>query len=131
MEGDGRPPPGRPYPTVKGLWGKAHDDLNNVETWANIPAIIEPGADWYAAIGTENSKGTKVFSLVGKVNNTGLVEVPMGTTLREIIYDIGGGIRRQAVQGGPDRRALRRLHPQAVPRTCQWTTTASPKPWAP
>jgi NADH:ubiquinone oxidoreductase subunit F (NADH-binding)/(2Fe-2S) ferredoxin/Pyruvate/2-oxoacid:ferredoxin oxidoreductase delta subunit len=80
--------------------------LNNVETWANIPLIIEKGWEWYAGIGTEKSKGTKIFSLVGKVNNTGLVEVPMGMTLREIVYDIGGGIRNgkklKAVQtGGP------------------------------
>jgi NADH:ubiquinone oxidoreductase subunit F (NADH-binding)/Pyruvate/2-oxoacid:ferredoxin oxidoreductase delta subunit len=80
--------------------------LNNVETWANVPLIIDRGADWYAGVGTEGSKGTKIFSLVGKVNNTGLVEVPMGATLREIIFDIGGGIpggkRFKAVQtGGP------------------------------
>jgi NADH:ubiquinone oxidoreductase subunit F (NADH-binding)/NAD-dependent dihydropyrimidine dehydrogenase PreA subunit len=80
--------------------------LNNVETWANIPQIIQHGADWFASLGTEKSKGTKVFSLVGKVKNTGLVEVPMGMTLRQIIYDIGGGIRGdkafKAVQtGGP------------------------------
>ncbi len=81
-------------------------NLNNVETWANVPLIINNGADWYASIGTEGSKGTKIFSLVGKVNNTGLVEVPMGITLREIIYNIGGGIpggkKFKAVQtGGP------------------------------
>ena len=80
--------------------------LNNVETWANVPLIINKGADWYASIGTEKSKGTKIFSLVGKINNTGLVEVPMGMKLREIIYDIGGGIpngrKFKAVQtGGP------------------------------
>ena len=89
----------------KGLWAKP-TVLNNVETWANVPLIINKGAKWYANIGTENSKGTKIFSLVGKVNNTGLVEVPMGITLREIVYDIGGGIRDgkkfKAVQsGGP------------------------------
>ena len=88
-----------------GLWGMP-SSLNNVETFANVPLIINKGADWYERIGTEGSKGTKIFSLVGKVNNTGLVEVPMGTTLREIIYDIGGGIREgrsfKAVQtGGP------------------------------
>jgi len=80
--------------------------LNNVETWANVPLIINKGADWYASIGTEGSKGTKIFSLVGKINNTGLIEVPMGTTLYEIIYDMGGGIPKgrkfKAVQtGGP------------------------------
>ncbi len=89
----------------KGLWDKP-TVLNNVETWANVPLIISKGADWYASIGTEGSKGTKIFSLVGKINNTGLVEVPMGTTLYEIIYDIGGGIpngrKFKAVQtGGP------------------------------
>ena len=88
-----------------GLWGRP-TNLNNVETWANVPVIINQGADWYASIGTAGSKGTKVFSLVGKINNTGLVEVPMGITLREIVYDIGGGVpgrkRLKAVQpGGP------------------------------
>ncbi|MBD3413996.1 MAG: 4Fe-4S dicluster domain-containing protein [Candidatus Aminicenantes bacterium] len=94
-----------PYPADKGLWGKP-TNINNVETWANVPLIIDKGADWYSQIGTETSKGTKIFSLVGKINNTGLVEVPMGMTLREIIYDIGGGIKEgkkfKAVQtGGP------------------------------
>jgi len=89
----------------KGLWDKP-TALNNVETWANVPLIINRGADWYAAIGTEKSKGTKIFSLVGKIKNTGLIEVPMGTTLYEIIYDMGGGIpngrKFKAVQtGGP------------------------------
>ena len=89
----------------KGLWDKP-TVLNNVETWANVPLIINRGAVWYQSIGTEGSKGTKIFSLVGKINNTGLVEVPMGMTLREIIYDIGGGIPKgrkfKAVQtGGP------------------------------
>ena len=76
----------------KGLWNRP-SDLNNVETWANVPLIVNKGADWYRTLGTEGSKGTKIFSLVGKINNTGLVEVPMGITLKEIIYDIGGGIR--------------------------------------
>jgi len=94
----------------KGLWDKP-TNLNNVETWANVPPIITKGADWFRTIGTEGSKGTKIFSLVGKVNNTGLVEVPMGITLREIIYDIGGGIkggkRFKAVQtGGPSGGCL-------------------------
>lgn len=93
------------HSTEKGLWGQP-TVLNNVETWANIPEIIMKGGEWYSSIGTENSKGTKVFSLVGKVKNTGLVEVPMGTSLRELIYDIGGGIignkKFKAVQiGGP------------------------------
>ena len=88
-----------------GLWGQP-SNLNNVETWANVPVIINRGADWYASIGTSGSKGTKIFSLVGKINNTGLVEVPMGITLRRIVYDIGGGIpkekRFKAIQtGGP------------------------------
>ncbi|NQT74244.1 MAG: NADH-quinone oxidoreductase subunit NuoF [Chloroflexi bacterium] len=97
-----------------GLWGKP-SDLNNVETFANVPFIISRGADWYKQIGTEGSKGTKIFSLVGKVNNTGLVEVPMGTTLRTIIYDIGGGIRDgksfKAVQtGGPSGGVIPEAH---------------------
>jgi NADH-quinone oxidoreductase subunit F len=102
--------PGEPRPkhihTVERGLRERPTVLNNVETWANIPLIIDKGADWYARIGTEGSKGTKIFSLVGKVVNTGLVEVPMGATLREIIFDIGGGIpggrRFKAVQtGGP------------------------------
>ncbi len=89
----------------RGLWDRP-SNLNNVETWANVPLIINKGADWYSQVGTEKSKGTKIFSLVGKINNTGLVEVPMGMPLREIIYHIGGGIpggkRFKAVQtGGP------------------------------
>ncbi|MDD4876280.1 MAG: NADH-ubiquinone oxidoreductase-F iron-sulfur binding region domain-containing protein [Dehalococcoidales bacterium] len=93
------------HATEKGLWNKP-TVLNNVETLANIPLIIKHGADWFSKIGTRNSTGTKIFSLVGKINNTGLVEVPMGITLREIIYDIGGGIpngkKFKAVQtGGP------------------------------
>jgi len=94
-----------PFPAQSGLWGHP-TNINNVETWANIPAIIKKGSDWYSEIGTEKSKGTKVFSLVGKVKNTGLVEVPLGITLKEIIYDIGDGIldgkEFKAVQtGGP------------------------------
>ncbi|WP_061214306.1 NADH-quinone oxidoreductase subunit NuoF [Syntrophomonas wolfei] len=93
------------FPSEKGLWGQP-TIINNVETWANIPVIMERGASWFTSLGTEGSKGTKVFSLVGKVANTGLVEVPMGTTLREIIFDIGGGVPQgrkfKAVQtGGP------------------------------
>jgi len=99
------PRPRPPFPAQKGLWGKP-TNINNVETWANVPVIIDKGADWFSKIGTEKSKGTKVFSVVGKVKNTGLVEVPMGITLREIVYDIGGGIlndkKFKAVQtGGP------------------------------
>jgi len=94
-----------PFPAQKGLWEKP-TNINNVETWANVPFIINKGAAWYSKIGTDGSKGTKIFSLVGKINNTGLVEVPMGMTLREIIFDIGGGIpggkEFKAVQtGGP------------------------------
>ncbi|KPL19528.1 MAG: NADH dehydrogenase [candidate division Zixibacteria bacterium SM23_81] len=101
----GEPRPRPPFPTEHGIWSKPTNN-NNVETWANVPSIIRRGAQWYSQIGTETSKGTKVFSLVGKINNTGLVEVPMGITLREIIYDIGGGIPHEkafkAVQtGGP------------------------------
>ena len=96
--------------SVKGLWEKP-TCINNVETWANIPFIIARGADWFTTMGTENSTGTKIFSLVGKVNNTGLVEVPMGITLRQIVYDIGGGIpnnkKFKAVQtGGPSGGVL-------------------------
>ena len=92
IEGNiGEPRPRPPYPAEFGLWGKP-TNINNVETWANIPLIIEHGSKAYANIGTEKSKGTKIFSVVGKINNTGLVEVPMGISLREIIYDVGGGI---------------------------------------
>jgi NADH:ubiquinone oxidoreductase subunit F (NADH-binding)/(2Fe-2S) ferredoxin len=106
IQGDiGSPRQRPPYPAQAGLWGKP-TNINNVETWANVPVIIDRGPDWFASIGTERSKGTKVFSLVGKVQNTGLVEVPMGTTMREIVYDIGGGTQKKrkfkAVQtGGP------------------------------
>ncbi|SEW42459.1 NADH-quinone oxidoreductase subunit F [[Clostridium] fimetarium] len=101
----GEPTNKPPFPAESGLWGKP-TSVNNVETFANIPAIIINGAKWYSSIGTAGSKGTKVFALAGKINNVGLVEVPMGTTLREIIYDIGGGIKNgrkfKAVQtGGP------------------------------
>ncbi len=79
-----------PFPAQHGLWGKP-TNINNVETWANVPHIINKGADWFSGIGTDTSKGTKIFSLVGKVKNTGLIEVPMGISLKEIVYDIGGG----------------------------------------
>ena len=103
MRGEPRPRP--PFPAVKGLFGKP-TILNNVETYANVPQIINKGADWFCTMGTEKSKGTKVFALGGKINNTGLVEVPMGTTLREVIYDIGGGCPngkkfKAAQTGGP------------------------------
>jgi NADH:ubiquinone oxidoreductase subunit F (NADH-binding) len=99
------PKPRPPFPAVKGLWD-CPTVINNVETLANIPVIINKGADWFNKIGTETTKGTKVFALTGKVNNSGLIEVPMGTTLREIIFDIGGGIRgghefKAAQTGGP------------------------------
>ncbi|HEX9015548.1 MAG TPA: FAD-dependent oxidoreductase, partial [Chloroflexota bacterium] len=101
----GEPRPRPPFPTTAGLWGKP-TSINNVETWANVPPIITNGPEWFASIGTDRSKGTKVFALTGKVNNTGLVEVPMGITLGDIIFDIGGGIpegkKFKAVQtGGP------------------------------
>ncbi len=104
------PRPKHIHATEKGLWDRP-TVLNNVETWANVPFIINRGADWYMSIGTEKSKGTKIFSLVGKVNNTGLVEVPMGITLREVIFDIGGGIiggkKFKGVQtGGPSGGVL-------------------------
>ncbi len=106
IEGNrGEPRPRPPFPAVKGLFGKP-TILNNVETYANVPQIINKGWEWFASMGTEKSKGTKVFALGGKINNTGLVEVPMGTTLREIIYDIGGGCPngkkfKAAQTGGP------------------------------
>lgn len=106
----GMPRPRPPYPSVSGLFGKP-TLINNVETWANIPVIILDGADWFSSIGIAKSKGTKVFALAGKIANTGLVEVPMGTTLRQIIYDIGGGIpnnkKFKAIQtGGPSGGCL-------------------------
>lgn len=106
IEGNrGEPRPRPPYPAVKGLFGKPTTE-NNVETFANIPQIILKGAEWFASMGTEKSKGTKVFALGGKITNTGLVEIPMGTTLREIIEDIGGGVPngkkfKAAQTGGP------------------------------
>ncbi len=106
----GMPRPRPPFPAVSGLWGKP-TNINNVETWANVPPIILNGALWYSGIGTETSKGTKIFALAGKVNNTGLVEVPMGTTIRQIVFDIGGGVPEgtefKAVQiGGPSGGCL-------------------------
>jgi NADH:ubiquinone oxidoreductase subunit F (NADH-binding)/(2Fe-2S) ferredoxin/ferredoxin len=94
-----------PFPAVSGLWGKP-TNINNVETFANVPPIIHRGSDWYASLGTEKSKGTKIFALAGKINNTGLVEVPMGITLEQIIFNVGGGIPgnkkfKAAQTGGP------------------------------
>ncbi|MFC1958830.1 NADH-quinone oxidoreductase subunit NuoF [Chloroflexota bacterium] len=110
----GEPRPRPPYPAVKGLWDKP-TNINNVETWANVPSLINNGAGFLTSIGTEGSKGTKIFSLVGKVNNTGLVEVPMGITLRDIIYNVGGGIsggkKFKAVQtGGPSGGCIPEEH---------------------
>ncbi len=106
----GMPTPKPPFPAVSGVWGKP-TSINNVETLANVAQIINNGAEWYSSIGTEKSKGTKVFALGGKIKNTGLVEIPMGTTLREIIYEIGGGCPNnkafKAVQtGGPSGGCL-------------------------
>jgi len=115
LEGKAGEPRARPpYPAVKGLWDKP-TNINNVETWANVPLIINKGAGVFTSIGTEGSKGTKIFSLVGKVNNTGLVEVPMGITLGDIIYKVGGGIpggkKFKAVQtGGPSGGCIPEEH---------------------
>jgi NADH-quinone oxidoreductase subunit F len=111
IEGNrGMPRPRPPFPAQAGLWGKP-TNINNVETWSNVSAILRRGADWYAGYGTEKSRGTKTFSLVGKIMRPGLIEVPMGITLREIIYEIGGGIPEgkafRAVQtGGPSGGCL-------------------------
>ncbi len=110
----GEPRPRPPFPAVKGLWQKP-TILNNVETYANIPMIFLKGPEWFAGIGTEKSKGTKVFAVGGKINNTGLVEIPMGTTLREVIYDIGGGIPngkkfKAAQTGGPSGGCIPASH---------------------
>ncbi|MCQ2181576.1 MAG: NADH-quinone oxidoreductase subunit NuoF [Bacteroidales bacterium] len=115
MEGKrGEPTLKPPFPAVEG-YRKYPTNVNNVETWANIPVIFQKGPDWFASIGTEKSKGTKVFALAGKINNVGLIEVPMGTTLREVIYEIGGGIKNgkkfKAVQtGGPSGGCLTEKH---------------------
>ena len=115
MEGDrGEPTLKPPYPAASGYNGKP-TNVNNVETYANIPVILMKGAEWFSNIGTDNSKGTKVFALAGKINNVGLIEVPMGTTLREVIFEIGGGIKNgkkfKAVQtGGPSGGCLTEKH---------------------
>ncbi len=101
----GEPRPRPPFPAVNGLWGKPTNN-NNVETYANVPQIILKGPEWFASMGTEKSKGTKTFALAGDVKHTGLIEVPLGITLREVIYDVGGGIKDdkgfKAIQiGGP------------------------------
>ncbi|MGL4799140.1 MAG: NADH-quinone oxidoreductase subunit NuoF [Cellulosilyticaceae bacterium] len=111
MEGmRGEPTTKPPFPAESGYWGKP-TNVNNVETFANIPVIFLKGADWFASIGTEKSKGTKVFALAGKINNVGLIEVPMGITLKEVIYDIGGGIKdgkkfKSVQTGGPSGGCL-------------------------
>ena len=110
----GEPKPKPPFPAVSGIWQKP-TLLNNVETYANIPVILTKGADWFTTIGTEKSKGTKVFAVGGKINNTGLVEIPIGTSLREIIYDIGGGIPngkkfKAAQTGGPSGGCIPASH---------------------
>ena len=101
----GEPRPRPPFPAVSGLWGKP-SNINNVKSWANVPQIITNGADWFAGIGVKRSTGTAVFALTGKIENTGLIEVPMGITMGEIVFDIGGGIpdgkKFKAVEtGGP------------------------------
>ncbi|MHB8124908.1 MAG: NADH-ubiquinone oxidoreductase-F iron-sulfur binding region domain-containing protein [Desulfitobacteriaceae bacterium] len=110
----GEPRPRPPFPAVQGLWGKP-TLINNVETLANIPNIIREGSAWFASLGTEHSKGTKVFALAGKINNAGLIEVPMGTTLREVIFNLGGGIPegkkfKAAQTGGPSGGCLTEDH---------------------
>ena len=111
----GTPRPRPPFPAESGLW-ECPTLINNVETFANIAPIVRNGAEWFAAIGTEKSKGTKVFALAGRVENTGLIEVPMGITLREIILEIGGGIPDgKQYQGRADRRTLGRLHSGRTP----------------
>ncbi len=115
MEGfRGEPTMKPPFPSVSGYLGKP-TNVNNVETYANIPVIINRGADWYSTIGTERSKGTKVFALAGKINNVGLIEVPMGTTLREVVFEIGGGVKdgkkfKLVQTGGPSGGCLTEKH---------------------
>jgi NADH:ubiquinone oxidoreductase subunit F (NADH-binding)/(2Fe-2S) ferredoxin/Pyruvate/2-oxoacid:ferredoxin oxidoreductase delta subunit len=110
----GEPRPRPPYPAQSGLWGRP-TNINNVKTWANIPLIVRNGSDWFASVGTERSKGTMIFSLVGKIRNTGLVEVPMGISLGELIYDVGGGIPggkefKAAQIGGPSGGCIPKEH---------------------
>jgi NADH:ubiquinone oxidoreductase subunit F (NADH-binding)/(2Fe-2S) ferredoxin len=110
----GEPRPRPPYPAQSGLWGRP-TNINNVKSWASVPLIIANGAEWFATVGTEKSKGTAIFSMVGKINNTGLVEVPMGISLRELVFDVGGGIPGdkafKAVQiGGPSGGCIPSQH---------------------
>ena len=123
----GTPRPRPPFPAESGLWG-CPTLINNVETFANVPPIIRKGAEWFAGIGTEKSKGTKVFALAGKINNTGLIEVPMGTPLRQIVEEMGGGApdggKIKAVQtGGPSGGCI----PAAARSTRRWITNRSTK----
>jgi NADP-reducing hydrogenase subunit HndC len=123
----GEPRPKYIRSNIKGLYERP-SVLNNVETWANVPLIINKGADWFTQYGTQGSKGTKIFSLVGKIVNTGLVEVPMGMTLRDIIYKIGGGI-----PGGKAFKAVQTGGPSGgcIPRKCwiwKWDLMNSPRP---
>ena len=125
----GQPMPRPPYPAQSGLWGKP-TLINNVETFGNIAPIIVNGAEWFAAIGTAKSKGTKIFALAGKVNTTGLIEVPMGITLREIVFDIGGGIPdglafKAAQTGGPSGGCIPAEHLDTP------VDYESLRPWAP
>ena len=135
IEGNiGEPRNRPPYPAQQGLWGQP-TIINNVETWANVPVIIAKGAEWFAAIGTENSKGTKVFSVAGGVKKPGIVEVPMGTPLRQIIYDLGGGIKKdREFKAVHHQRPRRRLSCPSSSWTCPWSSRASRPPaatWAP
>ena len=127
------PRPRPPYPAEKGLWG-CPTLINNVETFANVPPIIRNGADWFAGIGTEKSKGTKVFALAGKIRNTGLIEVPMGTTLRQIVEEIGGGVPDggtiKAVQtGGPSGGCIPAEHARHA-RRLRVAGAGSARSWA-
>ena len=127
MEGKrGEPTVKPPFPSESGYKGQP-TNVNNVETYANIPPIILRGAKWFSSIGTEKSKGTKVFALAGKVNNVGLIEVPMGTTLREVIFDIGGGIKNGR-SSRPSRPAARQAaaSPRSTSTPPSITTTCSP-----
>ena len=112
----GMPRPKPPFPSVSGLWGKP-TNINNVETFANVAEVIRGGAEQFRSIGTEGSTGTKVFALTGKIANTGLVEVPMGMSLKEVIYGIGGGCRRAPSSKQCRSAALRGLHPRGTSRS--------------
>ena len=125
LEGEaGRPRPRPPFPAQKGLWGKP-SNINNVETWYNIAPIVTKGPAWFTETGSAKSPGTKVFSLVGKVHNTGLVEMPLGTPLKTFIYDIGeGGVGGRDDQVGTDRRSVGGMHSARDVRHARWTTRA-------